>query len=219
MIATRHVVVTGAALVGAAATATSAVTLYRLAETCGIASPYAAALPIALDAGAAVASLAWITESGPVKTWGRGIAIAALLGTVAGNGVQHGITEGLLLVNLPLVLLVGASIPAMLWATIHLTALLFRPAKKPAEAVVPAAPPVETRPAPVKSKPPAPRQPKRRPRDEVGTRRARHSDRLTFAQGLPGDLNYTQRRDAIAERFGVHVRTADRVLADLKVAR
>lgn len=122
----RRLVLVGAGLVGASTAATSAVSLYSLAVLCGIPAPLAAALPIALDAGAGVAALVWITERGELRTWGRGVAVAALVATLAGNGVQHAITSGLLAVTLPLVLLVGACIPAMLWAVVHLSALMAR---------------------------------------------------------------------------------------------
>jgi len=127
----RHLVFAGAGVVGAATAATSSVTLFELALVCKIGatwSPLAAALPIALDAGAAVGALAWITERGPVREWGRGIAIGALVGSLAGNALEHAITAGLLAVTLPVVLAVGASIPAMLWATMHLAALMRAPA-------------------------------------------------------------------------------------------
>jgi hypothetical protein len=127
MLTSRHLVLAGAGLVGVSTAATSAVSLYELARLCGIPGPLAAALPIALDAGAAVAALVWITERGELRSWGRGIALAALVGTVLGNGVQHAIASGLLAVTLPLVLTVGATIPACLWAVVHLSALMVRP--------------------------------------------------------------------------------------------
>lgn len=125
---TRQLVLTGATLVGAATAATSATSLYELAVLCGIPDVLAAALPIALDAGAGVAALVWIAEHGERRAWGRGVAIAALAATLAGNGVQHAITSGLLQVTLPLVLVVGACIPAMLFCCVHLAALMARPA-------------------------------------------------------------------------------------------
>ena len=123
---TRHLVLTGAGLVGAATAATSSVSLYALAELCGIPPILSAALPIALDAGAGVAALVWITEQGERRAWGRGIAIAALVASLGGNGVQHAIVSGLLPVTLLLVLLVGGCIPATLWAVVHLAALMVR---------------------------------------------------------------------------------------------
>lgn len=123
----RTVVLGGAALVGVSTATTSAISLYTLAWQCGIPEPFSAALPIALDAGAAVAALAWITEQGELRRWARGIAIAALLATLVFNGIQHAITSHLITVELPLVLLVGASIPGMLFACVHLSALMARP--------------------------------------------------------------------------------------------
>lgn len=121
---TRAVVLVGAGVVGAATAATSSVSLYRLAEQCAIGGWLAAALPIALDAGAAVGALAWITERGPARAWGRGIAVGSLVASLAGNGIQHALDYGMLRPTLPLVLAVGASIPASLWAVVHLSALL-----------------------------------------------------------------------------------------------
>lgn len=168
MKATRVVVFAGAGVVGAAATATSAVSLYQLAQTCGIPGYFAAALPIALDVGAGVASLAWITETGAVRTWSRGIAVAALAGTVAGNGIQHAITQGLLSVTLPLVLTVGASIPAMLWAIIHLGALLVQPERKARRAAEPAAKSVGVKtPSPVTTPAPPPSDLAKRGKDRT----------------------------------------------------
>lgn len=121
---TRHLVLAGAALVGAATAATSAVALYDLAARCGIPEPFAAALPIALDVGAAVGALAWIAERDQVQRWGRGVAIGGLVGTLAGNALDHALVAGLLQPTLPLVLVVGAAIPAMLWSVAHLAALM-----------------------------------------------------------------------------------------------
>jgi hypothetical protein len=149
---TRSLVLSGAALVGAATAATSSVSLYQLAELCGIPPILSAALPIALDAGAGVAALVWITEQGERRSWGRGIAVGALVASLGGNGVQHAIVSGLLPVTLPLVLVVGGCIPAMLWAVAHLAALMARddtPAKPRVERAprkpttkLPATPPV-----------------------------------------------------------------------------
>lgn len=136
---TRHLVLAGAAIVGAATAATSAVSLYELAVMCGIPAPLAAALPIALDAGAAVAALVWITERGELRSWGRGIALAALTATLVGNGLAHAITAGLLTVTLPLVLAVGACIPGMLFACVHLAALMAQPAARNGNVAAPRA--------------------------------------------------------------------------------
>src|SRR5690606_33181031 len=89
-----------------------------------------AGLPIALDVGAGVGALAWITEKpgAEARKWGRTLALAALALSLAGNGVAHGIGMGLVAVNLPLVLAVGGSIPLVLFGVIHLAALMARPA-------------------------------------------------------------------------------------------
>lgn len=120
-----------AATAAAAVTAwASAVTLFRLAEHCAIESPYAAALPVAIDLGATVGALAWIAERGPARSWGRGIAVGALVATIAGNGLEHAIAAGLVRPTLPLVLAVGATIPASLWAIVHLAAVMSQPAQR-----------------------------------------------------------------------------------------
>jgi hypothetical protein len=140
---TRHLVLIGAILVGVSTAATSAVSLYSLAMACGIPRILAAALPIALDAGAAVATLLWITERNEVRAWGRGIAVTALVGTLAGNGLAHAVDKQAIHVGLPLILIVGACIPAMLGSTVHLAALMARTGD-PAPTAVPAVPAVPT---------------------------------------------------------------------------
>lgn len=143
---TRPLVLIGALIVGVATAATSAVSLYHLAVKCGIPEPWAAALPVALDVGAAVAALAWITETGVVRTWARGIAVGCLVASLAGNAAEHAITSGLLPVTLPLVLVVGACIPATLWAVVHLAALTTT--HKPVLRVKPQPKPAPARPTP-----------------------------------------------------------------------
>jgi hypothetical protein len=126
---TRRVVLGGAAVVGVSTAATSAVSLYGLARLCGIPEYLAAALPIALDAGAAVAALVWVTEQGALRKWGCGVALAGLIATLGGNAASHIYTEH----DKPpmwLILCVGASIPAMLFAVVHLSAMLIRPPTK-----------------------------------------------------------------------------------------
>lgn len=203
-VTTRHIVFVGTGLVGAAAATTSALSLYELAAACGIPAPYSAALPIALDAGAAVASLAWITEAGTVRTWARVVAVAALAGTVAGNGVQHAITAGLLPVSLLLVLLVGASIPAMLFAAVHLAALMMKPAsrsigRKASTAPKVAAPPLKSS---TQVMQPAP--------SEIAKGRADMTARVEWFQAQPPG-GYSEELDAIKTEFGVSESTAKRV--------
>ncbi len=123
---TRHLVLVGAVIVGAATAATSAISLYGIAVKCGIPEPWAAANPIALDAGAAVSALAWITQSGERRVWGRRTAVAALTASLTENGIDHAVASGLLPVTLWLVLGVSACIPGMLFAVVHLAALMAR---------------------------------------------------------------------------------------------
>jgi hypothetical protein len=123
----RHLVLTGVGFVGVATMATSSVSLYKLGVSMGIGDYLAAALPVALDVGAGVAALAWLTETGAARAWGRVTALCALIGSLIGNGLQHALTLGLIEPALPLVLAVGASIPAMLFAVIHLAALMAQP--------------------------------------------------------------------------------------------
>jgi hypothetical protein len=183
--ASRAIIFSGAGLVGAATAATSAVSLYQLAEVCGIPWVLPAALPIAMDVGAAVGAIAWITQSGAIRAWGRGIAIAALIGTLAGNAVQHAIASGLLAVDLGLVLSVGASFPATLWAVFHLTALMTqRDRKKKADATPKQRAPRTVTPNP--SREPATNEDaaettsELKTPDDLGSRRASSEERLTW---------------------------------------
>lgn len=181
MNASRAIIFSGAGLVGAATAATSAVSLYQLAEVCGIPWVLPAALPIAMDVGAAVGAIAWITQSGQIRAWGRGIAIAALIGTLAGNAVQHAIASSLLHVDLGLVLSVGASFPATLWAVFHLTALMTQRdrAKKTVSTPKQRAPRTVTSnpsPEPATNEEPLPAAAP----DDLGSRRATSEDRVAW---------------------------------------
>lgn len=211
-ISTRELVLAGAGLVGVSTAATSAVSLYELAVQCGIPEPLSAALPIALDAGAAVAALAWITEEGERRAWARGIAIAALVASLVGNGLQHAIASHLLPVTLWLVLVVGACIPAMLWAVVHLSALMMRtppaksaprtktvPEKQRARQAAPT-PPAPAVPAPVaaSSVVPAP--------DDLAPKRSRRDQGKDWARA-----NWPVTGQAIADAVGVSRGEGDRI--------
>lgn len=124
---TRQVVLAGVAVVAAATLATSADSLYDLGSRCDMGQWFSAALPIALDDGGGIASLAWLTENGPARKWGRTTAILALVGSLVGNGIDHAMIAGLIPKTLGLVLIVSAVIPAMLYASIHIAALMLRP--------------------------------------------------------------------------------------------
>lgn len=144
----RELVLSGAAIVAAATAATSAVSLYALGVATSIPEPFAAALPIALDVGAGVGALVWITERGELRAWGRGVSVAALVASLTGNGAEGALAAGMLTPDLWLVLAVRASIPAVLFAVIHLAALMARPARASRRTPpVPAAPEVVPFPA------------------------------------------------------------------------
>lgn len=204
MLTTRHAVFAGAALVGMATAATSAVSLFRLAEQCSITGPLAASLPIALDVGATVGTLAWITERGPVRSWGRGIAVASLVASLAGNGMQHAIAAGLLRPTLTVVLAVGASIPAALWAVAHLCALMARP---PGKTDQPHRRSARTAPAPVATAATAAAA----SADEVRTHRGARDDRVSWLRDQP-TMAWSKQVEAIEQRFGVSRSTAKRVV-------
>jgi hypothetical protein len=135
---TRHLVLVGASLIGVSTAAVSAVSLYSLAMACAIPRGLAAALPIALDAGAAVATVVWVTETGTLRKLGRLVALAALFGTLAGNTLSHLVTADVIAErNLWLIIGVSPIIPAMLAATAHLLALMFRAEETPARKAAP----------------------------------------------------------------------------------
>lgn len=198
---TRAAVYTGAALVGAATAVTSAVSLYRLAQYCAIDGWLAAALPIALDAGAVVGALAWITERGQVRVWGRGIAVGALVASLLGNGLEHAVAAGLLRPTLPLILVVGAAIPAALWACVHLAALM---STKPSPGRVRSSKKLGGDSAPGTTTPTPPK-----PTALVSPRSGR-DERVEWLVARPAE-SYAKEIAAVCERFGVSDSTAKRI--------
>jgi hypothetical protein len=209
MVCTRHAVFTGAGLVGLATAATSAVSLYRLAEQCAIDPWLAASLPIALDAGAAVGALAWITERGPARAWGRGIAVGSLVASLAGNGIQHAVTAHLLHPNLMMVLAVGATIPGSLWAVVHLAALMTRAAparvKSPEKRGV-RTPAPSTTPAPAG---PAPTTADAAPRS-IQAERTATAERVAWLLDQP-PAPFSEEVSALRQQFDVSASTAKRI--------
>lgn len=123
----RECTLAGAGIVGAVCAAVSSVLLYRLAVSCSFDWWLAPSLPIALDVGGTVGALAWIGGQDQVRRWGRALALGALLGSLVGNGLQHAIEARMIAPGLPLILAVGAAIPVVLWAVVHLAALMSRP--------------------------------------------------------------------------------------------
>ncbi|MGH3601293.1 MAG: hypothetical protein ACRDQH_13655, partial [Pseudonocardiaceae bacterium] len=70
------------ALVGATTLLVSAYSLWRLALAVGMPGWLAWSLPVALDAGAAGATIVWVAGPiGSARSWARGIALSALTGT------------------------------------------------------------------------------------------------------------------------------------------
>lgn len=212
----RHLVLAGAVLVAAVTAAVSSVSLYELAVLCGIPDEWGlpAALPIALDVGATVAALVWITEKDrELRAWGRWIALSALAGTVAGNAVTHAIAAGLLEVTLPLVLAVGAVIPAMLFCVVHLCALMTRPAAAPKPK--PAVKPKPTAKPKPKAKPPV-EQPADEPQseevpDEQGPTVGKRAEGLAWARE-----NWPCSGGAIAMAVGCSRGEGDRIRSMVK---
>jgi hypothetical protein len=212
---TRHLVLIGAILVGVSTAATSAVSLYSLAMACGIPRILAAALPIALDAGAAVATLLWITERNEVRAWGRGIAVTALVGTLAGNGLAHAVDKQVIHVGLPLILIVGACIPAMLGSTVHLAALMARTGDPAPDVAIPAAK-VEPAPAPRIDRPATTTPPRPTPTPDPESTRA--SSKREAGKAWARD-NWPCTGQAIADAVGVKKAEGDRIRAMVRDER
>ncbi|MGH3693218.1 MAG: hypothetical protein ACRDRX_04330 [Pseudonocardiaceae bacterium] len=82
-------------------------------------------LPVALDAGAAGATIVWVGGStGRARVWARAIALSALGATLAGNALSHVIEAGIIRVEPVLVIAIGVVYPAMFAALAHLTLML-----------------------------------------------------------------------------------------------
>lgn len=121
----RNIALAGAGLIGAGTFAVSAVTLYTLGGRAIAPVELGAALPLSLDVVGALGAWAWITDTDPkVRRWGQALALAALAGTLVGNGLEAAIHTGYIPVTLPLVLAIGATIPLALWSVVHLVALM-----------------------------------------------------------------------------------------------
>ncbi len=112
------------AVVGATVLLVSAYYLWQLALLVHMPVWLAWTLPVALDAGAAGATVCWVGATGAARAWGRGIALSALAGTVAGNALSHLIGFGVVKVGPLLVIVIGAVYPAVLWAMVHLALML-----------------------------------------------------------------------------------------------
>ncbi len=112
-------------VVGATVLLVSAYYLLRLAVLVHMPGWLAWSLPVALDAGAAGATLCWVSARGATaRAWGRALALGALVASLAGNALSHLIEADLIRVTPLLVILIGAVYPAMLWAMVHLALVL-----------------------------------------------------------------------------------------------
>lgn len=123
---------TGVSVVGVTTIGMSGIWLTQLAELVGIDYPLAISLPVAVDAGGAVATVLWVTHAGAVEKWARGVAIGALAFSLTGNALSHLIRLAMLPVSWPLVVAVSAVYPLMCWLMVHLLVLARTGARKPA---------------------------------------------------------------------------------------
>jgi hypothetical protein len=113
----------GIAAIAVLGAVVSAIFLSRLALRTGVPTDLAWTLPVVVDLGGGVATLLWIKGEKAVQGWARGVALGALVATLAGNSLSHLIEVGLVPVTVWLVIGVGAVYPAILWVMIHLLAL------------------------------------------------------------------------------------------------
>ncbi|MGH7743361.1 MAG: hypothetical protein ACREQ5_00865 [Candidatus Dormibacteria bacterium] len=114
------------AVVGLVVLAVSSRYLHEYAVTTGMTDWLSWSLVVALDAGGAGGTLAWIIGRGMARTWGRGIALANLGGSLVGNILGHLISAHQMSNSPWLTILTGAVYPAELWAMVHLGLLLSR---------------------------------------------------------------------------------------------
>jgi len=86
-------------------------------------------LPITIDAHAMTSARVWLaasTRSDSARRFARTNALGALIVSIAGNATYHAVGTGLLIVNWPIVVLVGAVPATVLGLTAHLHALRTR---------------------------------------------------------------------------------------------
>jgi len=115
----------GLLTVAGAAAIMSFAALRDLAALCGFGSALAPLLPVTVDAGAAVASLVWLGRwaPDPARRYARGLALALLGGSVAGNALGHGLAAYGARPHWLVVVAVSAVAPAVLGAVVHLAVL------------------------------------------------------------------------------------------------
>lgn len=154
---------TGVTVVGGTTIVMSGMWLTQLAELVGIPWPMSLSHPIAVDAGGAVATVLWVTHTGAVEKWARGVAIGALAYSLTGNAVSHLIRLDMLPVTWPLVVAVSGVYPLMCWLMVHLLVLARTGAKRSPAKPKPA---VQVKKADTPPTPPPPLEPKPQPEPE-----------------------------------------------------
>jgi len=122
-------VITGMTTAGTSAALASFAGLRGLAAISGWPTGLAWLLPITIDAHAMTSARVWLaasTRSDSARKFARTNALGALTLSIAGNATYHAVGTGLLIVNWPIVVLVGAVPATVLGLTAHLHALRTR---------------------------------------------------------------------------------------------
>lgn len=124
-------------VVAGAAAVLSFSALRDLAVACGFRSYTAPLLPVVVDAGCAAGTLAWLGQPpGSARRFGRALALALLVGSVAGNALGHALAAYSLTPAWQVVVVVSAVAPAVLAGVVHLAALMAQANTERPEAVV-----------------------------------------------------------------------------------
>lgn len=115
----------GMSVCAAGAAVASADALRSLAAATGWSTWSSWLLPLSVDSLAAVAVRVWLDTGAPpvARQYGRLVAVAAVLVSMAGNAASHLVGTDVLSAGWPLVVLVGATPAAALGAVAHLHAL------------------------------------------------------------------------------------------------
>jgi len=115
----------GVVVVAGAAAVLSFAALRDLALMCGFGRRLAWLLPVAIDVGTALGSLVWLGRwtPDPARRFARGLALALLGGSVAGNALGHGLVAYSAQPHWLVVVAVSAVAPAVLGAVVHLAVL------------------------------------------------------------------------------------------------
>jgi hypothetical protein len=158
-------------VVAACAAVLSFEALRDLALLCGFVHRSAPLLPLVIDAGAAAGTLAWLTQDGPARSFGRKLALVLLGTSVAGNAIGHALVAFSDSPPLILVVAVSGVAPAVLGAVVHLAVVALKPA-----VIAPSVAVEVSKPKPSAAKPAVPRRPKPAT-DDLSAKRARAAAR------------------------------------------